>query len=112
MVEVVTNQELFQTTLNPYLVNTRTLSTRQTKTTTIMMNVNPLMVVMAIVPANVLHIQLLKYHENDDPVIHIRQLTKVCVTNGKDTNDHKIQYFPNSIPIHYNWFNLRERKQR
>jgi hypothetical protein len=25
-----------------------------------------------------------------DPVIHIRQLTKVCATNGEDTNDHNI----------------------
>jgi hypothetical protein len=39
------------------------------------MNVNPL---MAIAPANVLHIQLPKYHDNDDPVIHIRKLTKMC----------------------------------
>jgi hypothetical protein len=49
------------------------------------MNVNPLMVLIL---ANVLHIQLLKYHDNDDPVIHIRQLTKVCVTNGEDIDDH------------------------
>jgi hypothetical protein len=49
------------------------------------MNVHPL---MAIVPANVLCIQLPKYHDNDDPIIHISQLTKVCVTNGENTNDH------------------------
>jgi hypothetical protein len=55
------------------------------------MNVNPFMVV---VPTNVLHIQLLKYHDNDDLVIHIWQLTKVRVTNGKDTDNHKLQYFP------------------
>jgi hypothetical protein len=54
------------------------------------MNVNPF---MAIVLANVLHIQLPKYHDNDDPIIYIRQLIKVCVTNGEDTYDHKLQYF-------------------
>jgi hypothetical protein len=58
------------------------------------MNVNSLVVV---VPINVLRIQLLKYHDNDDPIIHIQQLTKVCVTNGEDTNDHKLQYFPSSF---------------
>jgi hypothetical protein len=50
------------------------LSTWQLATPTTMMNMNPLMVV---VPTNVLHIQLLKYHDNDDLVILIRQLTKV-----------------------------------
>jgi hypothetical protein len=55
-----------------------------------MMNVNPHMVVVLV---NVLHIQLPKYHDNDDLVIYIRQLTKVCVTNGEDTYDHKLQYF-------------------
>jgi hypothetical protein len=58
------------------------------------MNVNPLMVIIL---ANLLHIQLPKYHDNDDLIIHIRQLTKVCVTNGEDTNNHKLQYFPNSL---------------
>jgi hypothetical protein len=50
------------------------------------MNMNPFMVV---VPTNVLHIQLPMYHEND-PIIHIRQLTKICVINGEDTDDHKL----------------------
>jgi hypothetical protein len=68
------------------------LSTWQLTTIAIGMNVNPF---MAIVPINVLHIQLLKYHDNNDLVIHIWQLTKVSVTNGEDTNDHKLQYFPN-----------------
>jgi hypothetical protein len=69
-----------------------------------MMNVNPFMVV---IPTNVLCIQPPKYHDNDDLVIHIRQLTKVCVTNGEDINDHKLQYFLN---LNYlkgkvaNWF--------
>ncbi len=52
---------------------------------------------MVIIPTNVLCIQLPNYHENDDPVIHIRQLTKVYVINGKDIDDHKLQYFPNSL---------------
>ncbi len=58
------------------------------------MNMNPFMDVILV---NVLRIQLPKYHDNDNPVIHIRQLTKVCVTNEKNTNDHKLQYFPNSL---------------
>jgi hypothetical protein len=37
-----------------------------------MMNVNSL---MAIICVNVLRIQLPKYHDDDDPIIHIRQLT-------------------------------------
>jgi hypothetical protein len=59
-----------------------------------MMNVNPFMVVVHV---NVLCIQLSKYHDNDDLTIYIRQLTKICVTNGKDTYDHKLQYFPNFL---------------
>jgi hypothetical protein len=32
-------------------------------------------------------------------VVHaiVTTLTKVCVINGKDTDDHKLQYFPNSL---------------
>ncbi len=48
---------------------------------------NPLMVV---VHANVLHIQLPKYHDNDDLVILMQQLIKVCVTNGEYINNHKL----------------------
>jgi hypothetical protein len=51
---------------------------------------------MAMPFANALRIQLPKYHNNEGLVLHIRQLIKVCVTNGKNTNDHKLQYFPNS----------------
>ncbi len=58
------------------------------------MNVNPFMVV---IHANVLRIQLSMYHDNDDLVIHIRQLIKVYVTNGEDTYDHKLQYSPDSL---------------
>jgi hypothetical protein len=66
------------------------------------MNVNLL---RAVVLAHVLHIQLPKYRDNDDPVIHIQQLTKVCVTNGKNKNDHKVQYFPNFLRGRAtNWF--------
>jgi hypothetical protein len=53
--------------------------------------------IMALPAANVLHIQLPKYHDNDDPISHLQQLTKVCVTNGKNIEDHKLQYFPNSL---------------
>jgi hypothetical protein len=52
---------------------------------------------MAIVHVNVLHIQLPKYHDNDDFITHIWQLVKVCVTNGEDIDDHKLQYFPNFL---------------
>ncbi len=76
------------------MFNTKTLWTQQLVTTTMVMNVNPLMVIK---PTNVLCNQLPNYHDNDDPVIHIWQLTKVCVTNGKDIDDHKLQYFPNYL---------------
>ncbi len=66
-----------------------------------MMNINPLMVVVL---ANVLRIQLPKYHDNDDHVKHIRQLTIVCMTNGEDTNNHKLKYFPNSLKGKTNGF--------
>jgi hypothetical protein len=36
-------------------------------------------------------------------------LTKVCVTNEKDTNCHKLQYFPNSLRgRRINWFGIYE----
>jgi hypothetical protein len=80
-------RKLFGTTLSPELFDTITLLTRQPIIITMVMNMNPF---MAIVPTNVLHIQLSKYCDNDDPIIHIRQLTKICVINGKDTYDHKL----------------------
>jgi len=52
---------------------------------------------MVVILANVLHIQLPKYHDNDDHVKHIQQLTNVCVINGKDIDNHKLKYFPNSL---------------
>jgi hypothetical protein len=97
-------RKLFGTTPNLDMFNTKTLLTRQPIIAATVMNVNPFMVV---VPTNVLCIQLLKYHDNDDLVIHIRQLTKVCVTNGEDTNNHKLQYFPNFNYLRgkvVNWF--------
>ncbi len=52
---------------------------------------------MVVLPGNALCIQLPKYHNNEDLVLHIRHLTKMCMTNGENTNDHKLQYFPNSL---------------
>jgi hypothetical protein len=71
------------------------------------MNMNPFIVV---IHANILHIQLPMYHDNDDIVTHIQQLIKICVTNGEDTDDHKLQYFPNSlIRKTIDWFARYER---
>jgi hypothetical protein len=52
---------------------------------------------MAGPPTNVLQIQLPKYHDNKDLVLHIRQMTKVCVSNGEYVDRHKLQYFSNSL---------------
>ncbi len=84
-------KELFGATPSPDLFNIITLSTQYLSTVATMMNVNPFMTVIL---ANVLCIQLLKYHDNDDLVIHIQKLTKVFVSNGEDIDDHKLQYFP------------------
>ncbi len=81
-------RELFGITPNLNLLNRKTLSTQQPIIVGIMMNMIPF---IAIIPINVLRIQLLKYHDNDDHVLHIWQLTKVCVINGEDINDHKLQ---------------------
>ncbi len=43
---------------------------------------------MALVVGNVLKIQLHKYHDGDEPLSHIQQLTKVCVTFGENINLH------------------------
>jgi hypothetical protein len=61
-------RELFGTTSNLDLVNTRTFLTPQPSIIATMMNVNALTVVIL---ATVLCIQLLKYHDNDYSVIHI-----------------------------------------
>jgi hypothetical protein len=62
--------------MNLDLFNIKTLSIRQPIVAAKMMNMNPIMVVILV---NVLRIQLLKYHDNDDLVMHIQQLIKVCV---------------------------------
>jgi len=82
--------ELFRTISSLDFFNTKILSIRQPIIVATTMNVNPLMVVILV---KVLHIQLPKYHDNDDHIIYIQQLTKVRTTNGKDTYDHKLQYF-------------------
>ncbi len=48
------------------------------------------LLIMALLAANVLCIQLPKYHDNDDPMSHLQQLTKVYVTNGENTRDYKL----------------------
>jgi hypothetical protein len=60
----------------------------------LIMNVPP---IMAVPLANVLRIQLPKYHDNGELVLHIQQLMKVCVINGENTDCHKLQYFLNSL---------------
>jgi hypothetical protein len=79
--------------------------TKKTTLTTLIitstMFVPPIMVLLA---TNVLCIQLPKYHDSDDPMSHLQQLTKVCVTNGKNIEDHKLQYFPNSLKRKVDWF--------
>jgi hypothetical protein len=36
---------------------------------------------------------------------HLQKLTKICVTNGNNIEDHKLQYFPNSLKGKVdNWF--------
>lgn len=54
-------------------------------------------VIMVATIGNVICIQLPKDQDNDDLIFHLRQLTKVCATNGKDINAIKLQYFPNSL---------------
>jgi hypothetical protein len=65
--------------------------------------------IMAAPPTNALQIQVPKYHDNGNPILHIQQLTKVCVTNGKNTYCHRLQYFPNSLGGKLvNWFRRYE----
>jgi hypothetical protein len=77
MVEVIINHQrkLLGTTPSLDLFNTKTLSIRQPIIVVMVMNVNLLMVV---VPTNVLCIQLLKYHDNDDPLIHSITNSSLC----------------------------------
>jgi hypothetical protein len=52
---------------------------------------------MVVMVANVLQISLPKFHHGDDAITHIGRLAKLCVTNGEDTNAHKLQYFPTTL---------------
>jgi len=58
----------------------------------------------SIPPTNALCIQLPKYHDNEGLILHVRQLIEICVTNGKNIDDHKLQYFPNSLRGRYEIF--------
>ncbi len=65
--------------------------TKETIVTTLIVTLTMFVLpIMALPASNVLHIQLPKYHDNDDPMSHLRQLTKVCVTNGENAPDHKL----------------------
>ncbi len=52
---------------------------------------------MVIVAANILQIPLPKFHDGDDALTHIGRLAKVCVTNGEDTDAHKVKHFPTTL---------------
>jgi hypothetical protein len=45
---------------------------------------------MVIVATNVLQIPLPKFHDGDDAITQIGKLAKVCVTNAKDSDAHKL----------------------
>ncbi len=56
-----------------------------------------------------MRIQLPKYQDNENPVLHVRELTKVCVINGENIDNHKLQYFPNYLKGRVtNWFGKYE----
>ncbi len=60
---------------------------------------------MALIVGNVLSIQLLKYHDGGEPLSHIQQFTKVCVTNSENNNLNKLQYFLDNLQGKTNdWF--------
>ncbi len=69
------------------LVRMKIFQTTQPIDVALIMNVLP---IMALVTTNVLCIQLPEYHDNDDPILHIWQLIKVCLTNQEDTKYHKL----------------------
>jgi hypothetical protein len=48
---------------------------------------------MVFVVGNVLRIQLPKYHNGDEPLSPIQQLTKVCVANNENIDLHNISIF-------------------
>ncbi len=64
---------------------------------------------MGVVVTNVLRIPLLKFHDGNNAVIHIGILAKICGTNGKDTDAHKLQYFPTTLRgRNASWFTCYE----
>jgi hypothetical protein len=62
--------------------------------TIIIIRVPPTMVIMV---TNVLQMPLPKFHDGDDALTHIGRLTKACVTNGEDIDEHKLQSFPTTL---------------
>jgi hypothetical protein len=44
-----------------------------------------------------LKVPLPKYHDGDDPMTHVKQLTHVCIMNGENIYVHKLQNFPNTL---------------
>jgi hypothetical protein len=55
-----------------------------------------LIVAMVALVANALKVPLPKYHDGDDPMTHVKQLTHVCIMNGENIYVHKLQNFPNT----------------
>jgi len=70
---------LFDQIFLPKLIYSPTKET--TMTTPIVTLTMFVLPIMTLPVANVLHIQLPIYHDNDDPSFHLQQLTKICVTN-------------------------------
>jgi hypothetical protein len=48
--------------------------------------------IMAAPISNVLRIQLPLYQIDDDPTSNLQQLTKICVTNGENTNPYRYNH--------------------
>jgi hypothetical protein len=44
-----------------------------------------------------LKVPLPKYHDGDDQMTHVKQLTHVCIMNDENVYVHKFQYFPNTL---------------
>jgi hypothetical protein len=64
-----------------------------------------LVVAMVALVANALKVPLPKYHDGDDPMTYVKQLTHVCIMNGENIFVHKLQYFPNILKRHViGWF--------
>jgi hypothetical protein len=52
---------------------------------------------MVALVANALKIPLPKYHDGDDQMTHVKQLTHVCIIYGENIYVSKLQYFPNAL---------------